>query len=405
MFAAGLRKSVWQSRAGASTIGGYFLADPCLRLEPMRTAVAPLLAVVAAFSGAFALPAPAQEATDDKAAATITLTPAEAKAALEAAGFKVSTTGVSLPAENAFAARMKEIAVVRKSYLAADKELAAAENEAEQLKQGVTQLKTQHVQLSAALATAQNVAENNRIVGVLNALSGQMDLAMQQQEKLADKVKAARGKSSEAREVYTGKLLELRSVADKVEQTWSKAAADPKLQAAMAKAGEVLKKPLELKPTTVYNAAERQLSQYEDKILSENIRLRDDNDTLWASVVINGKHTKEMVVDSGANSVVLPYEMAREMGIEVQSTDQKIVVIIADGSRVPGTLKILPSVRVGKFVVEDVETVIMDKVAIKAVPLLGMSFLGKFKFEIDQAASILKMVKIDEEGSSPGKKK
>lgn len=363
-----------------------------------------LLAVAACSLLAITLSAQEEAPQAAKTQAASTLSPAEAKAALEAAGFKVTVSGVALPAESEFASRLKEITLVRKNYLTADKELHLAEAEVEQIKQVITRLKAQHVELSAALTGATTIDQNNRIVGALNATSGQIDLGEQQQEKSADKVKTIRAKASQAREAYTEKLMELRAAADKVEAIWTKAAADPKLQAAMTKVNEVLKKSLELKPTTVFTAANRQLSQFEDKILSENIPLRDDDDTLWASVVINGKHTKEMVVDSGANSIALPFEMARDMGIEANSTDPKIILVLADGSEVPGVKKTLESVRVGKFIVEDVEAVVMDKIAIRAVPLLGMSFLGKFKFEIDQARSVLKMVKIDDETGGAKKK-
>jgi len=340
----------------------------------------------------------AQEKAADDNAAAITLSPAEAKAALEGAGFKVSVSGIALPAEAEFAKLVKDITVVRKNYIAAEKELLAAEAELDLVKTTITQLKAKEVELNAAFAAGNLTVENhNRLVGALNAIGGQIDLGTQQQGKSTDKVKAARGKSNAAREAYTEKLLEVRTAADKVEQTWSKAAADPKNQAALAKVNDVLKKSLALKPTPVYIVAERQLAQLEDKILSENIPLRDDDSTLWASVVIDGKHTKEMIVDSGAQSLALPYALAKEMGLEPQSTDPRITLVLADGREIPGFLKTIGTVRVGKFLVEGVECVVMDESAIAARPLLGMSFLGNFKFEVDKARAILKMVKVDEE--------
>ncbi|WP_425616947.1 TIGR02281 family clan AA aspartic protease [Anatilimnocola sp. NA78] len=363
----------------------------------IRVLVAGLLVVTLSSTFSIAQEKPAAE----NAAAAITLTPSEAKAALETAGFKVTTTGVSLPAEAEFAKQVKDITTVRKSYLAAEKELAVAELELEQVKATITTLKTNEVQYNAALAAGNLTVDNhNRLVGALNAIGGQIDLGLQQQGKSTDKVRAARGKSNAAREAYTEKLLEVRSAADKVEQAWSKAAADPKNQAAMAKVNEVLKKSLALKPTPVFTVAERQLAQLEDKILSENIALRDDDATLWASVMINGKHTKEMIVDSGAQSLALPYAMAKEMGLEPMSTDPRITLILADGREIPGFQKTLGSVRVGKFLVEGVDCVVMDESAVAARPLLGMSFLGNFKFEVDKARAILKMVKVDEEANA-----
>lgn len=67
----------------------------------------------------------------------------------------------------------------------------------------------------------------------------------------------------------------------------------------------------------------------------------------------------------------------------------------ADGSEVPGYLKKIDSVRVGKFTVENVECVVLHALAVWAPALLGMSFLGHFKFELDSSRSELKMVKVD----------
>ena len=54
----------------------------------------------------------------------------------------------------------------------------------------------------------------------------------------------------------------------------------------------------------------------------------------------------------------------------------------------------LASVRVGKFTVENVECAVLGDDAVAAEPLLGMSFLEHFKFEVDAAARKLTMVKV-----------
>lgn len=91
------------------------------------------------------------------------------------------------------------------------------------------------------------------------------------------------------------------------------------------------------------------------------------------------------------------------MGIEPNSQDEKVVVSLADGSQVPGTRKVLESVRVGKFTVENVECIILDPIAVRAPALLGMSFLGHFKFELDAQKGELMMVKVETEEGKKGK--
>lgn len=332
------------------------------------------------------------------------LSAADAKAALEAAGFKVSVTGIALQAEADFAKQVRDITTSRKGFLAVEKELQAAEAELAQVDAEMNRLKAETVRLNTALAAGGlNVETHNRLVGALRAMEGQMDLGLQQKGKSTDKVKAARAKANESREAYVEKLLALRTEAEKVQAIWSKAAADPKQAAALNKVNEVLKKQLTFKPTAVFTSAEKQLASYEDKVLSENIQLKDSENALWATVVINGKHTKEFIVSSGSGHVGIPFTLAKELGIEPAGSDEKVTLIQPDGKEIPGYLKKVASIRVGKFVVEDCEVVVLDEVAIAANPVLGMSYLGNFKFEVDKAQAVLKMVKIDNElqGATP----
>jgi len=145
-----------------------------------------------------------------------------------------------------------------------------------------------------------------------------------------------------------------------------------------------------------FSDAERRLVQLEDTVLSESIALRrEGGDSLWVPVVINGKHTKEMIVDSGSSMICLPRKIAKDCGIEVGSQHQQITLVLADGSRISAHEVPLDSVRVGKFTVENVVCAVLGEEAIEAEPLLGMSFLGQFKWELDSENKLLKMVKVE----------
>jgi clan AA aspartic protease (TIGR02281 family) len=340
---------------------------------------------------------------EEPAAPAASVTPAQAKETLEKLGLKVSATGVVMPAEQEFYKSMSELEAVRKKFLATEKEHVATEAETTKIEKGITQLKAQYVQMNAKMAGGNlSVNDHNQLVGAIRATGAQVSLLIDTLEKAQEKVKAARGKSAEAREAYITKILAARNAADKVGIAWEKVSSDPEGTAALAKVAEVLKKTIPPKASPTFTLNQKQLSLLEQKILSESIKLTEDGGTFLVSVLIDGKHTKEMVVDSGATAISLPFAMAKEMGLEPDSTDRKVRVSLADGSEVEGYLKTIPSVRVGKFTVEDVECIVLSPVAVKAPPLLGMSFLGNFKFEIDKNKAELKMVKIDPETS--GKK-
>ncbi len=195
----------------------------------------------------------------------------------------------------------------------------------------------------------------------------------------------------------------MRTLADGLSAKWTELAADPALVATVESASAATGKKLKLAPSPTFIAAEKKLEALEHTVLSESIPLTDDHGSMMVTVTINGKHRSEMTVDSGANSVALPYAMAKEMGMEPKSSDPKITCVLADGSEVEGTRMKIDSVRVGKFTVDGVECVVFGREAVKASALLGMSFLGNFTFEIDKQKSELRMVKIDS-GDTPTKK-
>ena len=331
-----------------------------------------------------ATPAPADELTD-------------AKAALEKAGVRVLSTGVVLPGEGELSKELGKSTLLRRNLTSTQKDLQAAEQQLENGQKFLSQLKVQHMQLSAQLANINpnDVALNNKLVGALNAIKGQHDLGREQQTKFEEQIQAVRAKADEAREAYIQFVLDSRELAGKIEAEYAAKAADPDVKAALAKLNQAAKKAFSLAPTASFQASLRRLKQLEETVLSESINLRDDgSDTLRVSVVVDGKYQQEMVLDSGASLISLPASVATKLGLKPGAKDPAITLQLADGSEIEGRLMKLGSVRVGKFTVNNVECAVLAPKAVNAEPLLGMSFLKNFKFEIDSAAKKLNMVKV-----------
>jgi aspartyl protease family protein len=211
-------------------------------------------------------------------------------------------------------------------------------------------------------------------------------------------------KTSETRDAYVEKVLTMRTLADSVSEKWTKLAADSDLKAAVDSANEATGKKLKLSPSPAFIGEEKRLEALEHTVLSESIPLTNDGSSLLVGVTINGKHHTDMTVDSGSTSMLLPYAMAKEMGMEPKSSDPKVTCVLADGSEVEATRLKLDSVRVGKFTVDGVDCCVLERRAVNATPLLGMSFLGNFNFTIDKQKAELRMVKVDS-GDAPGKSK
>ncbi len=323
------------------------------------------------------------------------------KAALEAAGLKAVGSSLSLADEATLTKQLREAAVQKKALVEAEQESQEIEAGIEEIKRQITELKTKHVELSAALTGANDPVQHNQLVGALNAVAGQVDLLIEKQKSEGDRLKTARAKSSDLRETFIEQLMGMRVLADSISQQWTKLAADPALQKAVEAENAAAGTKLKLTPGAGFVATEKRLQALEHTMLTEAIPLALEQGGMWVDVVFNGTHRKKLVVDSGATAISLPYALAKEVGIEPKSQDQKITVGLADGSTAPATLTTIPSVRVGKFIVDDVECIVLDARAVNAPALLGMSFLGKFKFEVDKEKSVLRMVKFDSGETKP----
>ena len=239
-----------------------------------------------------------------------------------------------------------------------------------------------------------NVLRNNQLVGALQATEGQMELTREQIGNLEERTKAARVKANEAREAYIQFTLDARKLAGEITAEYESKTTDTDLIAAVEAYNKAAGKQFKLAPTPKFAAAERELKQIEETVLSESIPLVGEGQSVARVNVAIGKQSEEMVVDSGASLICLPFAMAEKLGLKPGPNDPVIHMSVADGSVIEGHRKVIPSVRVGKFEVKNVECAVLGPDAVNAPPLLGMSFLGHFKFELDSDAKTLTMVKI-----------
>ena len=316
---------------------------------------------------------------------------------------KVSGSNAVLAAERNLSKGITEAGSLKRKAKSAAKPVQAIQQEISNLENRMLQAERQLVGLNAQLANVQDVATNNRLVGSIDTLEGQMRLAGKNIEGLKKAENKARTELNNSREAYVEHILGLRRMADQLNAAYESGAKAPeieqKLKALIANSGKELK----FAPSSGFESSCRKLDEFENAIHTEKVSLRRDNNTFYASVVVNGKHTAEMVVDSGASLISLPYELAVKMGLEPKAGDKQILITMADGRTITGHLKTIDSVRVGTFTVEKVDCAVLGPEAVNAEPLLGMTFLGEFQFQLDSAESTLGMTQI--EGDSGGSRK
>jgi hypothetical protein len=96
----------------------------------------------------------------------------------------------------------------------------------------------------------------------------------------------------------------------------------------------------------------------------------------------------------------IPPRLAEKIGLKATSSDPEVECKTADGSVVKGRLMTIPTLKVGWFVVNSVDCVVMPASKADVDPLLGQSFLRHFECELTPDSGHLVMSRV--EGLEPG---
>jgi predicted aspartyl protease len=92
-------------------------------------------------------------------------------------------------------------------------------------------------------------------------------------------------------------------------------------------------------------------------------------------------------------------------GVNVDAATETTTGPIANGSKIQLKRVLLNSVRVGNLTAKNVSCGVFPADITSAKALLGMSFLGKFKFELNARASELSLQRVDAEVTATKKRK
>jgi clan AA aspartic protease (TIGR02281 family) len=305
---------------------------------------------------------------------------------------RVMGNAVVFNAERELSRKLGEAASLKRKARKAFLSYRTVRNQIADLEQKIRQGQQQLVGLNAQLANVTTVAANNRLVGAIAGLEGQLRLAVQGLEDLEEREQSARASLSEMQEAYIQIILDSRTLVDELNAAYEEQKNDVEVTDQVAEFSQARGKELTFGPSNTWKSNGRKLAELEETITRERIPLRGDSGTFYATVVVNGEHTTEMVVDSGASLITLPYDLAARLGMPPKADDQRIRLTIADGSTITGYLKTAKSIRVGTFEVNNVKCAVLGPEAVNAEPLLGMSFLGEFQFDLDAADQSLGLI-------------
>ncbi len=239
------------------------------------------------------------------------------------------------------------------------------------------------------------VRQNNLLVNQLNNFQEQA----RQQSQDQDPRLQLNAEIAECREKYMGALLDFRKSADQVKAKYDELAKNKDVATALDALSQRFKTKQKLGPSKALQDAIKLLERSEGTVKSESIPLHKESgvDHVYATM---GKTPVKMVFDTGAGLTTISANLATRVGVKLKSGESGIQLRTADGTLVDGKIGIIPSVRVGKFTIANVECAIMPAEKGEIDPLLGQSFLKNFQVEYHPEASKLTLKRV-ETGATP----
>jgi len=329
----------------------------------------------------------------------------KAKSHLLEKGIRVTHTELSLSSEADFNKSFGEAAALKRKLVSASKALNEAERVVEGIDDEMRERMKYTVELNTQLANVAraNVVVHNQLVGAANANNGAIKLLSQDEQEAKKEVDKARKTTNTTRENYVQHIMEIRKSADEISKQYAALATDTEAQAALDAWNAAAKSSLTIKRSRMFQSNLKRLGALEKSVVTEKINLRREGNSFYATVVINGSHTHEMIVDTGASSMVLPHKEAVEFGVNVDDSLPTTTAVVADGSKVKSKVATLDTVRVGQFTARNVRCLILPESARNASSLLGMTFLGKFNFAINGTELVLSKVDSETTASKPKK--
>ena len=327
-----------------------------------------------------------------------------ARSLLEKKGFRVSSDGLQAPEELELKNGLRDLPKLKKALLDAGRQLEIAQKQADENQAAIDKRLENDRQLNTQLAMIRprQVTLNNKLVAALQANKAQLVLLRERGKKLEEQVRSVRAEAFQARKDYVEAVMKLRTLVVSIVGKYEESAKDKEIVDAVAQLNESTPGVYALGESRTLTTSIRQLDKLEEQIFSESIPLRAEGGQMYASVIINGEHAQEMVVDAGAGIITLPLGMANECGIQVSASDPNVVLAFGDGKKLPGKLVTLKSLKVGRFTANDVKCAVLGLEALNAKPLLGKTFLEKYQYEINAKKGTLTLIEVTTVDKAPG---
>jgi len=255
----------------------------------------------------------------------------------------------------------------------------------------------QNGDLNAQLAAVrQDVLQNNRLVGLINANQSKLRHLDDQRNALREKLATDRKTLSDAESQYGDAVFAIRRDLNELQRRLEKSLEEPAVKIALGVYHVNFHTPETIDIGNLIGPVDRRLKQVEKEIFNESIPLEVSEGGAFLINTTIGESSLPMILDSGASVICLPAETATRLGITIPPDAPRMKLSLADGRSIDARGVVLPKVRVGGFEAENVEAAVLAPSPVSPEPLLGLSFLGNFRFEVDAPGKSLKLLRVGE---------
>jgi len=130
-----------------------------------------------------------------------------------------------------------------------------------------------------------------------------------------------------------------------------------------------------------------QKQREEEERMPKKVEFSQERQGIILNVTLNRKVEASLVLDTGASLIMLRKDMAKKIGINLDKVKPDAKLTLADGRKIDAKYIILESVKAQGVEAENVEAAILLEEVGEinfGDGLLGMSFLGRFNFKVDQ---------------------
>jgi clan AA aspartic protease (TIGR02281 family) len=245
-------------------------------------------------------------------------------------------------------------------------------------------------EVNDALNRTRDTVDRNNLIGQINSLSSRIE----QGQKVRDDKEKEFKRFAVPRDDYVTATIAASNQMEAAMAKYEELAKDPEVTAALAKINATVKPPVKLGPSPQL-AQEIQITRKARQTVdSAVIKVDVEHGVPRAPVELNGSVTEVMIIDSGASSLMLSWDVAQRCGLKPGKDDQRVEMTTADGAKRTGWWMKLDSVRLGQFTVNDVECSVMPP-EVKGIDcLLGGTFMKNFVARMDLAAGELHLTQI-----------